>query len=194
MRTAGLVFYICLFLVSLGACKKGEADPAFSLRSRQARLQGDWKMQEGNIVVKIVPASGSAQETTFILEGKDYHVDLPGIGTINGIHTIDLKINDDGSFVCAETIDKYQSTDKGHWDFLSRSGTYKNKERVMFDLGSLGVNSFYIDAFNKGNSAYSYALRRLSKHEIILECRDEFISSVDGKTSYYLTSWFRFRH
>ncbi|MDD4575741.1 MAG: hypothetical protein PHI36_04870, partial [Bacteroidales bacterium] len=39
-----ILLLLAVFATTFSACKKGEDDPALSLRSRKARVAGEWKM------------------------------------------------------------------------------------------------------------------------------------------------------
>src|SRR6185436_4431068 len=48
MKSAILRVFVLTMLVFFFGCKKGEEDPRISLRTRKARLAGEWRLKNGS--------------------------------------------------------------------------------------------------------------------------------------------------
>ena len=133
---------LCLMLVGgtfLGGCKKGEEDPFISLRSRDARIKGDWKLSSytstetysngGGIggPVQVTSTSnydGTNLTTTFVGGGNS--------GTETYSFSQKLSIEDDGRYTVTSVEDGKTSTFSGNWVWLDSD---KNKSYISFDSG-----------------------------------------------------------
>lgn len=123
---------------TLQSCKKGENDPFMSLRSRKARLAGEWKLSssEGKSEQTYM---GSTSTTTRTYDGTtETTVQTLGGGspmTTTSTYTLQLTIEKDGTYtqVHTDTEDGEVTTTKGTWIFLKRSkeNELKNKEAIL---------------------------------------------------------------
>lgn len=189
---SSVIFALVVF-VSVTACKKGDKDPSFTLQTRAKRLVGEWKMKEAKITLTIADSSGTSASQTVKMQGESYSVDVVGKGTATGLHKLSISIAKEGKFSFSETFDTVKTVGKGAWDFLGKTGEYKNKQRVLFNMGSSGVNSYYIYVFNKTLNAFQYNLEELSKDEIIMTCTDELLNTTSNGTSLFITSAYTFK-
>ncbi|MFH0895150.1 MAG: hypothetical protein V2A54_12010, partial [Bacteroidota bacterium] len=113
-------------------CKKGENDPMFSLKSRKARLAGEWELSEGSV--------------TTINSGSSYTYSYNGTTcteTSNGTtdtypYTETISYNKDGSFEKTTTNDGNIYAQEGYWTFGSKVKEIdlKNKESVIVRVTS----------------------------------------------------------
>ncbi|HIA35256.1 MAG TPA: hypothetical protein EYM84_08040 [Flavobacteriales bacterium] len=126
---------ICLALVipMFNSCKKGENDP-MSLKSRKARLAGEWELAEWSRT----ELSGSSI-TTYTFSGSTLMV-LSGSYTSTVTHSETLEIAKDGTFELNVSqfanSASYTYTSTGIWYWLkgNKELEYKNKERVGFEV------------------------------------------------------------
>lgn len=157
---------IPLTIVMLFSCKKGEEDPFLSLKSRENRLIGNWKVEEGlqktthsepdfeysstvtysgdkiTASIKFDPNSGY-EDTVFQYKGRYYFNFLEdGVfyGEASTAEIDDLPLRGYGS---------------GTWHFMEKNDEYKNKERVEVIYhdsdGDISFKSIYIIQMLKNN-------------------------------------------
>lgn len=170
--------YVCLGLAigfAVQGCKKGEEDPFMSLRSRKARLTGEWNV--------------TSQEEKYYENGV-----LLGSQTLsNGIMTDSdgdsraysstVTFEKDNTYEMVTVDDGDTDTDKGNWAFLGKSkeADVKKKEYLYLDntsYSTTGYSSTYSN-FQSGNGM-SYQLVKLSNKEIIMHYD---VSTSDGTNS-----------
>jgi hypothetical protein len=190
-RDIFIVALITSFFIS--ACRKGEDDPLLSLRTRKARLTGDWQLDSGKVQTKFVDDQGKFTERTFNFTANSYVSNVGGIGTFTGPHFIKLKIGNDGHFSVEEQADSVGLTGEGRWDLMSKGSGYKNKERVFFSLSKAKGNSLEFAFFNKTAGSFKYGIKELRNKRLVLECKEEFIYEVVGKYSCFVTAEYSFK-
>lgn len=119
--------------VAYVGCKKGEDDPFLSLRSRKARVAGEWKLSklEGKSSDTF---SGVTTSCTESFDGSNYTQTCgsgsPDIATGTWTFTFErdgtfkehLEITEDGD----KNVEDYEGT----WTFLCGIGDKKNKEQI----------------------------------------------------------------
>lgn len=125
----------------LGACKKGENDPFLSLKSRTARITGEWKLVKATSTSTSVdngPIFNSSSTTTTTYDGTIMTETTNG-STDTYSYSFTLTIEKDGSYTATEITDGSTSTYNGSW-WWENSG--KDKVRIAFDDD---YGSYYID-------------------------------------------------
>lgn len=124
-----------LVLGAVTACKKGENDPFLSLKSRKARITGEWKVT--GYEAKNTNSDGYSSTST--LNGSI----LTRVETANGFTTTEEGIyiesytfNKDNTFTRTTTTDDETLTYTGNWAFGSKSkeGEIKNKETLVLNV------------------------------------------------------------
>lgn len=95
------ILLLSLIILPLQSCKKGKDDPALSLRSRKARMTGEWILKESKLNDENIRTDGNIR-FTFEKDGK-------------------VTIHDD------QNNDKMEGT----WDFITKNDDDKNKERFV---------------------------------------------------------------
>ena len=78
--------------IALSSCNKYEDGPSISLRSRAARVAGDWKVKK---------ATSDGQDVTSILTGFNYSINY----------------TKDGNYTATMTFMGTTDTEKGTWEF-----------------------------------------------------------------------------
>jgi hypothetical protein len=173
---------IALALPALQSCKKGDNDPAISLKSRKARLVGEWDMTKGSVVY----TSGGTVQTQTYNEGT--FTQTSGGTSVTGVYTLDVSILKDGkvTFKLTITVSGNTTTDsyEGYWYFLDANKALdaKNKERVALQWtkrtytsgGTTNVYSY------SGGDPDEYYLDELKGKEMIWK---RSVSATGGSTS-----------
>jgi hypothetical protein len=146
-KLTSILLTAVLLAVVMPACKKGENDPAISLRSRKARVAGEWKVTSG---------SGSYTETgtnpynsSWTYNGSTY-TQSSSWGSTTAIRTIEYTFEKDGTFVIKDTEDGQLTTIEGNWNFASGVGETKRKSQLVLSYtkmasswGTTTINGFY---------------------------------------------------
>jgi hypothetical protein len=128
MKRLILVLLVAIMAIpAFQSCKKGENDPTISLRSRKARLVGEWKLSEGTIVNNY-----GSDVYTFTYNGSTCVVS--GAGSASWSHTDQISIEKDGTFKLTLVDDGATDILEGNWYFLgaNKETEIKNKEAVNF--------------------------------------------------------------
>jgi hypothetical protein len=153
--TKSLWLALLILTVALGACKKGEEDPFFSLLSRKARVSGEWKMSsiEAEDYQEFL-VGGEWFRTIRVGDGdkivvtRTWSSSTDIIGRTNTVQDYSMQINKDGTWSRSVMLDisEIQDTEdrtstitysidhkfSGTWAFLGKTkDAYKNKERIM---------------------------------------------------------------
>ncbi len=120
--------FIALFIIS-GAIwpscmKKGENDPGISLRSRKARVVGEWKMTSFNSTT-----TGPSGNTTFTSDGSTY-TEKSGSMTTTGTLSEEVTFEKDGTYKWVTVMDGQSGTEEGVWNFTGCIGDLKKKEQI----------------------------------------------------------------
>jgi hypothetical protein len=102
-KTFVIMAFCAIFTLPFQSCKKGADDPALSMRSRKARVVGEWTLKE------------------VVDNGKPV--------TLNGTTTYEFK--KDGTGSTSFKFNSISSTSNFRWDFLGGNGDYKKKERLI---------------------------------------------------------------
>jgi hypothetical protein len=160
-----LAFVAILTLTFLAGCKKGENDPFLSLKSRNARITGTWKLT----------SQESTQTDTFDGESEVYSTTFDGVNltTIDPVQTTTItysqtiEIKKDGKYKMTRVEDGTTYVNEGSWWWINSK---KKKVRIAFDDD---WGSYYID--------------RLKNKEMVLKI-DESNSTFESGFSASFTS------
>lgn len=123
------------------ACKKGENDPFLSLKSRTARITGEWKLTSSSSSSTYVyngPIMNTSNTSSSSYDGTTM-TETDNGSTSTYSYTMTLTIEKDGSYKVVEISNGSTSTYNGNW-WWENSG--KDKVRIAFDDD---YGSFYID-------------------------------------------------
>lgn len=148
--TSATLFEGCLSL------KRGEGDPFLSLRSREARVVGDWKVRSIKRTFTNNNSSDSLDNYTIIYTmnvstytGVITYPNNPSSNyTYNGTRTWEWTFKEDGTYRYTDTYNGNINTLSGRWNFTSRVGDLKNKSTAI----SYKQSSPYT---NSGSSTYA---------------------------------------
>jgi hypothetical protein len=171
-RLALVLLAVVLAIPAFQSCKKGENDPAISLKSRDARITATWKLTkiEGT---KTSVNSGVTTTTTTTYDGsiKTRVTTIPGFPTVTSsvTGTFEMTIDKKGRMSWTETVTSVSppitdvQSGEGNWYWLNSD---KDKS-VVYLLG--GYTFFY-----GGNCV----LDRLASKELIII--DEHTTNNNG--------------
>jgi hypothetical protein len=193
MKTNIIKGFLALFvLLSIASCKKGENDPALSLRSRTARLTGEWKVSSSTFTSTNSNGLASSTNTSSydgVVENFTFYVaGQPVVGTIN--YAYDMTFNKDGSFLITTTYDNgFIETVAGSWAFMgkNKAAEIKNKELVVLSnkvITEKSGNNNYTEMYKGTFMTSDYLiLDRLSNNEIIITIDETNNSTSTGNTN-----------
>ncbi|MFH0894341.1 MAG: hypothetical protein V2A54_07885 [Bacteroidota bacterium] len=142
-----ILLLILIFSLIVPACRKGEQDPALSLRSRKARLVNTWQLaQWDQLQTTSSGGSETSEETSFY--GNTLNINM-GSNTQTYSYSETFTIYKNGTFLRTFIIDGVTNTYTGSW-WWTNSG--KNKSMITFD-----------------NDQGSWAILELKNKEMILQ-------------------------
>lgn len=126
---AGMAAMMATTVVTFDSCRKGAEDPAISLRSRKARLVGDWKLTKGTMT----STSQNGNITTTTYDGTNETT-----GSSSSPYTMTISFMKDGTYKAVTTSTQSNSfytavttqETTGTWDFNSGIGEVKAKTIV----------------------------------------------------------------
>ena len=188
------LFFILSLSICFSSCKKGEDDPSFSLRTRKARIKGDWHLISGNLKLSYTKPNVTYGDNIYTLSKNSYTLVTTGNGGVfTGGYSLDLTFDKKGEFNFKQAIDTLKLNATGIWDFMDGTVDEKKKERIVCNISSINKGSGWIDAFNKSNYNFSYKIRELRKEKLVLETEEELVaSSSKDSSSVYVTSKYVF--
>ncbi len=148
-----LVLIAALAIPTFQSCKKGENDPFISLKSRKARLKGDWTLvaqqlsgQDGTTMINAT-YNGSLMSVQY------------GTNSYTYSYTENITFETDGTFTRTTTeIDGtfiQNSSVKGNWWFgkKNKNAEYKNGEVIISQVTASSTTS----GTNVSNETYTGA-------------------------------------
>lgn len=173
-KTFTLVFLIATILFSGSGClKKGEEDPSVSLKTREARIAGEWKLVSGELSWKF-------QDTiiTFTYAGAKMKVKENGIflGDYSSFET--LSFDKRGKYSRSRTEDSDTYSWEGNWYFGGRNKDLgiKNKETIalVYSERSTPYNRY---SYAGLNSSDTYYIERLTNKDLVIEMQYSYYNS-----------------
>jgi len=195
LRCLTAVALLVILPVLFPACKKGDNDPVFSLRSRQSRISSEWTMQS---------ATWNKPDTTITYDGENivfsYKVgDDPATDTLQMQNSITF--NKDGSYEEVIITDyptdwrgnglptySLTETTKGLWNFTGGNSDTKSKSQLLLRVTEVLKNASNagsnIDAltFQGQTGGFIYDIDRLANKELTLKY-DFVITANSGASS-----------
>lgn len=156
-----LAIIAVLSITLLAGCKKGENDPFLSLKSRNARITGTWRLVSQESTQTDVD-NGVSEVYTSTYDGTTLtNTDPWGTSSITYSHTIEIK--KDGKYKMTRVEDGTTYENQGNWWWINSK---KKKVRIAFDDD---WGSFYID--------------RLKNKEMVLKIDESYSTSESGFSS-----------
>lgn len=150
-----LILLSLLFVVVL-SCKKGSDDPFLTVRSREARLEGEWKVSSFSENLDGVDSEFDTDGATIVFDKNGlFSMTLAGSAQINSTETSSSEtFSETATTIQGHTTSYYDTTwtnvitgnsefsaiSIGDWVFLGKSGDYKNKERLLVNVTASDVS------------------------------------------------------
>lgn len=142
-KVISIIFVALLCIAVLPSCKKGENDPAVSLRSRKARVAGEWTVTSGE--GKYVETGSFPYNSSWTFDGSLY-TETYSSGSNSVRRTIDYVFDKDGTFKFTDTEDGEVTTIEGVWNFASGVGETKKKSQLVLSYNKItdlsGVSTY----------------------------------------------------
>lgn len=177
IRYIPILSALALILVFSG-CRKGEDDPRFSMRTRKARLTGDWKLESGNAGL-----TSGGYNNTYTFMGMDYtRNESTSYTTYIGKYILNLRINKDGSFSFKEYLAGLTLEASGTWNFNTGIGSAKGKEEVVFIIDE--VKEGYThgnNIFNRFSTTFIYTIKELRNNRLVIHSKGKVYSDLRGR-------------
>lgn len=173
-----LLMASCLLLTT---CRKGEDDPAFSLRTRKARVTGDWNMVSGRAAI-----TSFGNNVTYMFD----HSEILFYGITRGViyfgpYQFSMSIRPDGRFVFREILMGEVTELEGYWNFNTGAGEARNKEVICFTVDQVIKGRTYgPNFFNRYSPNFSYTIRELRNKKLVLQAFGKVSADTTG---YYET-------
>ncbi|MES2555150.1 MAG: hypothetical protein V4604_03315 [Bacteroidota bacterium] len=178
------------------ACKKGENDPFLSLRSRKARISGEWNLdyaeyvrisQLDNVVSNYGISFYDQTEvttTSTIVSGVTLNHEISSSPC-----TVKLTIEKDGTYTQVKTKNDEVTTTKGTWIFLKKNGEndLKNKEAILLTQSSMTDSSG--TTTTEGIAGEVYTIDKLRNKEMVWKIHSE---TKSGSSSELVEGLFEF--
>jgi hypothetical protein len=185
--------FVLLFLLALfvSTCKKGEDDPLFSLSSRKARMEGEWRFVSGDLVIGTTDLKNwTRYNEVFVFKGSGY--EMTQTGAINpivskGTFILSLTIKKDGHFSVEEIFDGKILEAEGNWDFNTGIGSEKSKSEISFEITNVskGVTGGY-HLLNQSGTKFSYKIKELRNKRLVLKIDRLIYEDINGpKQTFY---------
>ena len=180
------IFYFAFVAIAIAgmstmttSCKKGENDPGLSLKSRMARITGEWELTEGTNTN--TNASGGVSFTSTTTYNGSTATTSTG-GSFQ--YTETLTMEKDGTYEVAIMDDGDSYTITGVWFFAGKIKDLdlKNKEAVMFTpqtYSEVGYSETYNGLYGGGDIMI---IDQLKNKEIIFKGAYSY-SGGGGSTS-----------
>jgi hypothetical protein len=176
-----LLFFMIVFTMT--TCKKGDEDPEISLRSRKARLTGEWKMKNGSASMTYP----NYNETTKF-DGSNFEIYSTYTGgrpvVYVGKYLLSLKIKKNGTFTMHELNANLIFDAEGSWSFNSGVGKEKKKEDAIFYIDQVNTGSTADHIFNRWSTNFTYKIKKLTNKEIIISSSGKVFSNSYGYISF----------
>ncbi|HTF02475.1 MAG TPA: hypothetical protein VK826_00555 [Bacteroidia bacterium] len=176
MKTLSKITLVALVIsaVSFTGCKKGEGDPFLSLKSRKARVAGEWKMTKGEGTHSEVFANTTFNSTITYDGNVETTVTTSSAGsaTTTDKYNSEMTFEKDGTFSSVYTDNNGSSAvitnNKGNWNFTSGVGDMKNKSQIIIYITETTTGSSTSTFTGSDRPTMVYDLYQLKGKEIIL--------------------------
>jgi lipopolysaccharide export LptBFGC system permease protein LptF len=187
MRTIKCTLLMALLLIAvMPACKKGENDPFISMRSRKARVAGEWKVVSGT-GTQSYTFSSSTSNSSWTYDGTTY-TETDASGSTSRTRTMEYTFEKDGTFTHSDLDDGVSYTGEGNWNFSQGVGETKGKSELVLSFtkttsptGTSTFDSFFpwftyeiVELRNKKMVLKSYSKRTESNGDIS-ESTEEYV-------------------
>jgi len=183
LRVSLLIWAIGL-LVFFSACtKKGENDPEISLKSRTARIAGDWKLKSG-----LASFTEDVTAVSFTFDGLEFKRFTTYSGGPSvyyyGKYFLQLKIEKDGSTSFSELLISDRIEQSGTWSFNTGNSEFKSKELIAFTFDTPIKGETYRSIFLQGSASFVYRITELRNKTMTISAAGFYTASSGQKVKY----------
>ena len=183
-----------------GCLKKSTDDPVVSLKTRKARVIGDWKVEKGNAHESAISGSGSYSFYDLVYTNSSYNLNY-GSGNYNGNNNVtqsgffqySIQLNSDGGFTSEKFMENSEPkirTMTGRWNFTGSVGSRKDKTQIMLTVSSLIETSknrhVVVTEYTGDKKNYVYEIRELRNKKMVLT--RELSETIELKESHFQES------
>lgn len=180
------------------SCKKGENDPALSLKSRTARLTGEWKMTSSTEVrTNVNNGVSSTRNSTF--DGTTMTQVFSGVGpsyTTTSTYSEEMTFEKDGTFKFTRTSNSPGENStingNGNWTFIGKSKTAELKNKEAISLSFLKFTDQDGDYQDYSGTFMNYAtliIDQLKSKEVIFTFKEAGTSVNTSVFGSWNNSW-----
>ncbi len=179
-----LFIWATSLLAFLSACtKKGENDPEISLRTRTARLAGDWKLKSGS-----ASFTEDVTAVSFTFDGREFKRFTTYSGGpavyYYGKYFLQLKINKDGTTSFSELLVSDRIEQSGTWSFNTGNSEFKSKELIAFNFDTPIKGETYRSIFLQGSASFVYRMTALRNKTMTIVAAGSYTGSSGQKVKY----------
>ena len=142
MKTILKLILFAFIITNLASCKKGEDDPFLSVRTRKARVVGDWTVKSGSMIYSYSTQNTSSSDN-ITFSGIAYtdvssftSNNITNSNTTTGTFSYKINFLKDGSFKMTQVFDGSTYVTDGFWNFTAGIGKLKNKEQIVLNVTS----------------------------------------------------------
>lgn len=189
-----LMLILCAGFIFTG-CKKGENDPFLSMKTRKARVCGEFTVS--NYESTYINTTNNSTSTEKLEDGILTITDTDTSGTTITKYPFaaEFTFKKDGSFERSITTDSYQFQLSGSWYFVGKNkdADLKNKEAISltnhataYTITGNPQNSYTYQS-NFDNNGDLFILNRLKEKEIVLQKTGEYDNGNSYNTLITLT-------
>lgn len=193
-----LIYIVCLgaILTTLG-CKKGEDDPFLSLRSRKARVAGEWKVTQRSINTNQTQGGlSSTSTTTYDGTTETTQAESGGFNiSYTTAVTYDITFEKDGTYkmvvVTTEDGETQTETAEGNWAFIGKSkdAGLKNKEAISLSQTKYTDSDGYTENYAGTFMNYdNWIITQLKNKEIVISIDESSGSTGSGFNDQYTST------
>jgi len=133
-----ILFFSIITLIITSACKKGANDPSISLRTRKARVVGEWTIASGTSTYSTTDVFKATTQERYSFTENEYNyvgTDENNLNyTAKGLYFFKMKFEKDGKVTITETYDNQTTTINGTWNFNAGIGKNKSKEQIIIHV------------------------------------------------------------
>lgn len=176
---------VLLLTTVFTACKKGENDPFLSLRSRKARLVGEWNLNYAEYLHATTLANTTSNEGISFYDNTEVTVNSTYVSGVVANHevvsspcTVKLTIEKNGTYTQVKTKNDEVTTTKGTWIFLKKNdeNDLKNKEAILLTESSI-TNSSGTTTTGEGIAGKVYTIDQLRNKKMVWKLNSETTST-----------------
>jgi hypothetical protein len=178
-----LLLYLLTIMIAAPAiisCKKGEEDPFLSMKSRKARLEGEWKLVSGS---EVINDDGDVYQVTYDGSLATWTWDT---FTDTFIYTQSMIFEKDNTFEMTETNDGDVTVAEGFWAFMKGYDEIANKECVVIRIAEITEDGDAETYSGDQMPVYVFRFLKLTSKEAIIE--SEGTETWNGNTTSYTST------